>query len=57
MNFGFMDVEMAGEENASALEDLADHLEVCNSSHIFTIYQWLKSIYEGKMNHPRMNLT
>ena len=54
LNFGFMDVEMAGEENASALEDLADHLEVCNSSHIFTIYQWLKSIYEGK-NEPSKN--
>lgn len=54
LNFGFMDVQIAGEDNANVLYDLTEHLEVCNSDHIFTIYEWLKSIYEGK-NEPSKN--
>ena len=54
LNFGFMDVHLAGEENTSMLYDLTDHLSICRSSHIYTIYTWLKSIYEGK-NEPSKN--
>lgn len=54
LNFGFMDVQMAGEENANILYDLTEHLDVCKSEHIYTIYDWLKSVYEGK-NEPSKN--
>lgn len=54
LNFGFMDVQLAGEENANILYDLTEHLEICNSDHVYTIFQWLKSIYEGK-NEPSKN--
>lgn len=54
LNFGFMDVQLAGEENANILFDLTEHLNVCNSEHVFTIYEWLKSIYEGR-NEPSKN--
>ncbi len=54
LNFGFMDVQMAGEENANILYDLTEHLHVCRLEHIYTIYDWLKSVYEGK-NEPSKN--
>lgn len=54
LNFGFMDVQMAGEENANILYDLTEHLEVCRSEHVYTIYDWLKSVYEGR-NEPSKN--
>lgn len=54
LNFGFMDVQMAGEENANILYDLTEHLEVCRSEHVYTIFDWLKSVYEGR-NEPSKN--
>lgn len=54
LNFGFMDVQMAGEENANILFDLTEHLELCRSEHVYTIFEWLKSVYEGK-NEPSKN--
>lgn len=54
LNFGFMDVQMVGEENANILYDLTDHLDVCRSEYVYTIYDWLKSVYEGK-NEPSKN--
>lgn len=54
LNFGFMDVQLVGEENANMLYDLTEHLDVCSSEHIYTIFAWLTSIYEGK-NEPSKN--
>lgn len=54
LNFGFMDVQMVGEDNANILYDLTEHLDVCNSDHVYTIFEWLKSVYEGK-NEPSKN--
>ena len=54
LNFGFMDVQMVGEENANILYDLTEHLAVCRSEHVYTIYDWLKSVYEGR-NEPSKN--
>lgn len=48
LNFGFMDVEFVGEENAKALYELTAHLDICHSERIFTIYEWLKCIYNGE---------
>lgn len=54
LNFGFLDARLTGEENANVLYDLTAHLQICNSDHIYTIFTWLKSIYEGK-NEPSIN--
>jgi len=48
LNFGFMDAQLAGEENVNALYDLSNHLEKCNSEHIYTIFNWLKAVYNGE---------
>ncbi len=53
-NFGFMDVSLAGEENANELYELTEKLFACNSDHVYTMFEWLKSIYEGK-NEPSRN--
>lgn len=54
LNFGFMDVDMVGKENTNELYDLTDRLFLCKSEHVYTAYEWLKSIYEGK-NEPCRN--
>lgn len=54
LNFGLMDAGMVGEENLHLLFDLNNHLELCRSEHVHTIYDWLMSVYEGK-NEPSKN--
>lgn len=48
LNFGFMDLSFVGEEHAKALYELTAHLDICHSEHIYTIYEWLKCIYNGE---------
>lgn len=48
LNFGFMDVQIAGEENTKELYDLTGRLRQFQSDHVYTIYDWLKCIYKGK---------
>lgn len=52
-NFGFMDVQLVGEENANILYELTDKLYACNSAHVFTIYSWLKLIAKGERQPSR----
>lgn len=47
LNFGFMKYSLITEEHAKALYNLCSHLDICQSKHIFTIYEWLKRIYKG----------
>ena len=55
LNFGFMDVTLAGEDNVSELYELAETIEEkCKSSNVYTAYEWLKSIYAGE-NDPSKN--
>ena len=55
LNFGFMDVTLAGEDNVSELYELAETIEEkCKSSNVYTAYEWLKSIYVGE-NEPSKN--
>lgn len=55
LNFGFMDVSLAGEDNVSELYDLAETIEEkCKSTNVYTAYEWLKSIYAGE-NEPSKN--
>lgn len=55
-NFGFMDVEMLGEEQTIALYSLTEHLGIFNGEHVYTMYEWLKSIYEGKREPSKNEL-
>lgn len=48
LNFGFMDTAFIDEEHAKELYELSAHLDICQSEHIYTIYRWLKSIYNGE---------
>lgn len=52
-NFGFMDVALLGEENTNALHMMTDSLGLFSSEHIFTIYEWLRSIYLGRRDPSR----
>lgn len=54
LNFGFMDVAMVGEDVANELYDLTDKLFLCKSEHVYTVFEWLKSIYQGQ-NEPSRN--
>lgn len=54
LNFGFMDAQIAGEDNTKALYDLTGRLGQFKSERVYTIYEWLKSIYFGK-NEPSKN--
>lgn len=48
LNFGFMDVSFLEEKQVEALYELSAHLDICRSEHVYTVYEWLKDIYEGK---------
>lgn len=54
LNFGFMDEELAGEDNTHSLYDLVADLSVFKANNVFTIYEWLMSIYRGE-NEPSRN--
>ena len=54
LNFGFMDEEMVGKENTRSLFELAGRMNRCKADNVFTIYQWLLSVYQGK-NEPSRN--
>lgn len=52
-NFGFMDVELLGEEQTNALLRFSESLGLFHYTHIYTIYDWLKSIYTREKEPSR----
>ena len=48
LNFGYMDPGALGEDNTNSLYEISAHMDLCQSGHIFTIYEWLKAIYRGE---------
>lgn len=48
LQFGYVDEELAGIENAVYLYDIAEHLRTDPDSGVYTVYEWMKAIYEGK---------
>lgn len=46
-NFGFMDASFMEVEHAEALYEVSAHLDICQSENVYTIYEWLKCIYNG----------
>lgn len=51
--FGYMDEELAGMENASYLYSIAENFPSDPEHQVYTIYEWLKAIYEGKKDPSR----
>lgn len=51
--FGYMDEELAGIENASYLYSIAENFPSSPGQNIYTVYEWLKAIYEGKKEPSR----
>lgn len=52
-HFGFMDVELVGLENANLLMKFTESVDLFQSEHVFTIYEWLCNIYWGKAEPSR----
>lgn len=51
--FGYVDEELAGMENASYLYSIADDFPSSPERNVYTVYEWLKAIYEGKKEPSR----
>lgn len=47
--FGFVDENLAGKENTESLANLAASYEPDPEGNVVTIYEWLKMIYDGKV--------
>ena len=54
LNFGYMDLDFCGRENAEKLLKVAENLTKITSRRVYTLPQWLLSIYGGK-NEPSKN--
>lgn len=52
-NFGYVDENLAGMENASYLYSIVDKLPSDPSRNVYTIFEWLHAIYDGKKTPSR----
>ena len=52
-NFGYVDEQLAGMDNAAYLYSIVDRLPSDPSRNVYTIYEWLRAIYEGKKTPSR----
>lgn len=53
LNFGYVDEELAGQENAEYLYTLAKAMPTDPERNVYSFYQWLMAIYEGKKEPSR----
>lgn len=51
--FGYVDEELAGVSNAVYLHNLADNMTDHSSQGVYTFYDWLTAIYEGRREPSR----
>lgn len=47
-NFGYVDEQLAGMDNAAYLYSIANNLPSNPSENVYTIYEWLRAVYDGK---------
>ncbi len=47
-NFGYVDEKLAGLENATYLYSIVDSLPSDPSRSVYTAYEWMKEVYEGR---------
>lgn len=53
LTFGFVDEELAGESNSIYLCELLDSPEGKSGEGVYTFYDWMRNIYEGKKQPSR----
>ncbi|MCR4989627.1 MAG: hypothetical protein K6A38_02025 [Lachnospiraceae bacterium] len=53
LNFGYVDEELAGMENAVALYNLAEDLPTSPDSGVYSYFEWLKAIYDCRKDPGR----
>lgn len=51
--FGYVDEELAEEENTIVLGQLAEYLHTHTHEHVFTLFDWLRAIYDGTRKPSR----
>lgn len=56
LNFGYVDEELAGEENAAYMYELAGALPTDPERGVYSIYQWLMAILRGEKEPSRNEL-
>lgn len=54
--FGYVDRELAGEDNSIVLYRLACYMNVPGQAGVYTFYDWLMAIYNGEKNPSRSEL-
>ena len=52
-HFGYVDEQLAGMENASYLYSIVDSLPSAPERGVYTFYEWLRAIYEGRKTPSR----
>lgn len=52
-NFGYMDENLAGLENAAYLYRIVDKLPTDPKRKVYTVYEWFTAIYQGKKSPSR----
>ena len=53
LNFGYVDEHLAGMDNASYLHSIVDKIPSDPARNVYTIYEWLRAIYEGRKTPSR----
>lgn len=51
--FGYVDEQLAGPENTAFLSRTAGQLAAASQEHIFTLFDWLKAVFNGKKEPSR----
>lgn len=51
--FGYVDEELAGADNASYLYSIADHFPSNPKQQVYTAYEWMKAVYLGEKEPSR----
>ena len=57
LHFGYVDLELAGFDNAAYLYSIAPTYQGDPSNGIYTLYEWIRSIYDGKKQPCRNELS
>lgn len=52
-NFGYVDEHLAGMDNAAYLYSIVDNLATDTSRRVYSIYEWLRAIYDGRKTPSR----
>ncbi len=52
-NFGYVDEQLAGMDNASYLYSIVDDLPTDPDRNVYSIYEWLRAVYDGRKSPSR----